>query len=255
MNRSKAFNKRHNLQIGDIRTSRVCGDYEILTINKSDDVSIRFVDNPEHTHVVRLSHAVNGDVNDPFKPMVAGHGYMGVGEYTSILEGRQQCKEYDIWSNMLKRCYTESGTTTVCKEWLNYQVFAKWYNGELNRVEEGYLVYNLIDTDATEYNPRTTTLIPTPIYMQLKRRTKYKSIHGLPTGVTHQVDRNNRPTGRYSANLGIKYKRIRLGTFYSVEDAARAYREAKEKHVRELAHEYKSKLTPCVFEALMRWTV
>lgn len=255
MSQTKTLNKKHNLQVGDIRTSRVCGDYEILAIIRSDDVSIRFIDNPEYTHVVRLSHAISGDINDPFKPMVSGYGYMGVGEYPSILADRKQCKEYDIWSNMLKRCYVTVGHATVCEEWLNYQTFAKWYNGELERVGEGYLVYNLIDANATEYNPETTTLIPTEIYMQLKRRTKRRSVHNLPAGVSHQLDKNNKPTGRYVAKLGVNYKSIRLGTFYSVDDADRAYREAKERHVRDLANKYKDKITSSAFEALMNWRV
>ena len=60
---------------------------------------------------------------------------MGVGKYRSKISGKQT-KQYITWKGMIKRCYSAKSQEvhhtyigcTVCDEWLNFQVFAKWFD-------------------------------------------------------------------------------------------------------------------------------
>ena len=56
-----------------------------------------------------------------------------------------------------------------------------------------------------------------------------------------------------SVNLdsGRKY----LGAFNTPEEAFYTYKEAKEKHIKELAFKYKDQIDPRVYNALMSWEV
>ena len=74
-------------------------------------------------------------MKDKNKPSIYGVGFIGYGLYRATSEGRAT-KRYLTWYNMLKRCYSEKyrekyptyKDCTVCDEWHNFQVFAKWFD-------------------------------------------------------------------------------------------------------------------------------
>ena len=77
-----------------------------------------------------------------YTPSVFGVGYTGVGRHPT--HHYPQCSDtrpYSIWRAMLRRCYYVSNSNTgypdcgVEKEWLNFQVFADWY--EINYPGDG----------------------------------------------------------------------------------------------------------------------
>lgn len=67
--------------------------------------------------------------------MIYGKGYNSGGEYKTRVDDKLT-KPYRTWCAMLKRCYNEKyhainptyRECTVCDEWLDYQVFAHWFN-------------------------------------------------------------------------------------------------------------------------------
>lgn len=67
---------------------------------------------------------------DKFKLGAYGVGYIGVGDHSSVLNGKRN-PAYVTWYNMIKRCYSGCYPTYsecyVCDEWLNFQNFANWY--------------------------------------------------------------------------------------------------------------------------------
>mgnify|MGYP000462482404 CR=1 FL=1 len=74
-------------------------------------------------------------VRDTLKRTYCGIGFLGNGDYATEAEGKAT-KEYVVWARMIDRCYRKNRThknksyhdCTVCDEWHNFQVFAKWYN-------------------------------------------------------------------------------------------------------------------------------
>ena len=68
--------------------------------------------------------------------------------------------------------------------------------------------------------------------------------YGLPTGVTLTANKQ-----KYRA----RYNGKELGVFTTVEDAKSAHDEAKRKHIREVAEEYKNKIPTKVYDALLNW--
>ena len=59
----------------------------------------------------------------------------------------------------------------------------------------------------------------------------------------------------YEAAVSYKGKRKRLGKYDTPEEASAAYVLAKESYVKELAHEWKDKVEPKAYQALLNWTV
>lgn len=66
----------------------------------------------------------------------------------------------------------------------------------------------------------------------------------LPIGVYHQL-------GRFYAILGDD----RLGEYSKPEEAFRAYKVAKEEQIKEVAEEWKSTISPELYDAMHKWVV
>jgi len=44
---------------------------------------------------------------DYYKPTICGIGFIGIGKYKSRIGNGKNTKVYDVWSSMIKRCYSE----------------------------------------------------------------------------------------------------------------------------------------------------
>lgn len=119
---------------GTIHTTNSCGDLVVVEYINCKNVKIKFVD----TEFAATSHSCqirDGRVKDALKPSVFSVGFIGVGEYAPSVNGIHT-KQYSSWHNMLKRCYHKKTQETqptyigcsVCDEWHNFQVFAKWFD-------------------------------------------------------------------------------------------------------------------------------
>ena len=121
------------LDISKIYTSTKCGDFKVISYNSASSVEVEFF----NTGYVCISKSVNirrGQVNDKLNPSVFGVGFVGIGNSKPSIDG-VHTKEYKAWSNMISRCYSpntqEINPTykgcSVCNEWLDFQIFAKWF--------------------------------------------------------------------------------------------------------------------------------
>ena len=189
------------------------------------------------------------------KRTVRGIGYDSKGTHKSYVNGVKS-RSYQIWQNMLTRCYAESCRDryymyigcTVVEEWQDYQNFAEWYT---NHPYSGY-GYNL-DKDLLlkgnkVYSPETCCFVPPQINSLIldsrKSRGDYKQGVSLKKG-----------SSKFRACLNVKGNCVELGYFETEEEAFRAYKQAKEKHVKETAEEWKSKIDSNVYIALLNWEV
>ena len=105
----------------------------VVEYRKWNDVEIEFKRGNKKT--VQLDALKRGNVFDEMKPSLCNVGFMGVGKYTSKINGLNTI-EYSHWHDMICRCYNEKRLKkfstyrdcTVCNEWHNFQVFAEWFN-------------------------------------------------------------------------------------------------------------------------------
>lgn len=117
---------------------------------------------------------------DLYTPSVHGVGYMGEGKYKST------SKAYKTWKHMLTRCYDPKYHATrptykgcsVCTEWHNFQVFAKWF--EDNYIEGYHLDKDSITKGNKEYSPSNCVFLSQAENTITSHAKTYKFIH--PTG-------------------------------------------------------------------------
>ena len=165
---------------------------------------------------------------------------------------------------MIKRCYSKNPSTilqhpsycdvTVCEEWYNFQNFAEWYYNNLPRYENPDLDKDLKIIGNKEYSPHACSFVPTQINSLF---TGNNEVRDLPRGVhfcnTKKVYVAQIHCGEITAS-GNK-KQSYLGSYLDKEPAIKAYREAKVKHVKEVADKYKHMLDPVVYDNIVNRTL
>ena len=121
------------IKIGEIYPSNNYGDMEVIEYVNCNRVLIRFIATGYERYAAS-GDIRKGRVKDPYSPSVAGIGYLGLGDYVTKIN-REHTKEYQVWRDMLRRCYetkslekrpTYKGCTVV-PEWHNFQVFSAWF--------------------------------------------------------------------------------------------------------------------------------
>jgi hypothetical protein len=159
-------------RVGDILESNNYGDYRVLASGKGSKVCIEFL-KTGYKLTTTLNVAVTGNVKDPYYPSIRGVGYLGVGKEKTQVAGKMT-KAYQSWIDMLKRCYdpyflNKNKTYRncfVCKEWFNFQVFAKWHN---NNYVDGYDLDKDIKQRGVEfkvYSPSTCEHVPKSVNIE-----------------------------------------------------------------------------------------
>jgi len=122
------------LDTSKVYTSNNYGKFKITKYNSHDNVEVEFIDTGYKT-TSEAGQIIDGRVKDKLKPNVCGVGFVGQGKYKPYSEGADT-KQYTAWISMIRRCYSKIEldrfptykNCTVCKEWLNFQNFAKWFD-------------------------------------------------------------------------------------------------------------------------------
>lgn len=208
-----------------------CGDKMVVVdYIDCDNVYVQFLDE----HVVKASAGSirKGEVKNPYKRIVSGVGFFGVGGYKS------KDKAYSHWSHMLRRCYSDDyghtyDNSAVEEIWHDYQNFAKWFYQNWQGNNDVALDKDILVKGNKIYSPQTCTLVPE----NLNNFTcKAGAIRGdLPIGV------RKREHERYTKYQAIMYrynKLCHLGKYSSVLSAFKKYKHEKEKHAKVLADSY-----------------
>ena len=187
--------------------------------------------------------------------IVAGVGIMAKGKYSSRTEDGGHRREYVIWKQMIYRCYSPTckykrmtyRTTTVCDEWLDYQVFAEWCNSRSDFEYGGYhLDKDLLCKGKSIYSPLTCCFLPKEINGFLTIRQSDRG--ALPAGVTTSHYTPNKPFMVQVCNPETGKRECKL--FGCVNEAAAWYISRKERFARYLASRYKDYISDDAFKAL-----
>lgn len=223
---------------------------KIIEYRSNEDIDIEFLDDFHFvkTHQTYSNFKVGG-VRNPYDRTLFGVCYAGVGEY-KLSEKNKQTRVYAAWSQMLNRCYNGNeaqkrpayyGIATVCEEWQCFQNFAKWYFENYYEVEGRLHVdKDILCPGNKVYSPDKCLLVPQRINMLfMNKPNKY----GLPSGISFTDSK------KYHAD----YQGKGIGNFNTLDEAIQAHTDAKRKHIREVAEEYKEIIPVKVYDALMNW--
>lgn len=248
--------KRRSQVLGlDFNTNK-CGECFIFEYNNAKDVLVMFKDYP---CVVKccFQSLKDGCVLNPMHPTFYEKGFMGVGRYSY-----KNKSHYKLWMRVLQRCYSPNygdmrpsyEGVTMCNEWLNFQNFAKWCDGQkfFNAKDDNGKSYHL-DKDILVkgnkiYSPETCCFVPQEINALLIR---HKTRRGdLPVGVCFNKQGNN-----FKANFTCGGKTKHIGYFQCPEDAFNAYKVFKQSYIKSLAISWSGMIDEKVYNALVNYQV
>lgn len=210
--------------------------------------------------VTQLTSIRKGLLKDPYAPSVFGVGVVGT-KYPSEING-VQTKEYALWVNMLRRCYSDTyqkkkPTYEGCKvsdNFKSYEYFYEWCQNQIGFGNEGdenpfHLDKDLLIKGNKIYSESTCVFIPSEINLLLIKREASRGEHLI--GV-YWCNTKNAFVAQVNKNKG---KQENLGSFNTELEAFNAYKQAKEAFVKEQAEKYKSQIAPRAYEALTNYQV
>ena len=245
--------------VGKVCKSKSSGDFKIVKYNDARNVEIQFLKTGFET-TVRLGNIRNGNVKDPYLASVFGVGVAGT-KYPITVNG-VNTKEYILWADMLRRCYSDSfkkkqPTYEGCEvsdKFKSYEYFYEWCNNQIGFSNDGdgnpfHLDKDLLIKGNKVYNENVCVFLPQEINSLLTKRTASRGEHLI--GV-YWSKTNKAFVAQVNKNKG---KQEFLGYFKTELEAFNAYKKAKESFIKEQANKFKSQIDPRAYEALMNYTV
>lgn len=230
-------------------TNENCGG-TIVGYNNSMDCALLF-DNGYVINSIPYGRVQKGNIKNPYRPIVCGVGYLGVGKYKAYIECKPT-KIYQVWSNMLVRCYSKKQQEkqptykdcSVDERWHNFQVFGEWFE---EFYKEGFALDKDILVKGNKiYSYGTCCFVPKQINILFIKANKIRGEY--PIGV-------HKKGNKFIAQIGINGKFTNLGSFDTPEEAFEAYKIAKEAYIREVAEFWKDQITEQCYQALINYKV
>ena len=241
--------------VGKVCKSKSSGDFKIVKYNNAKDVEIQFL-KTGYEMVAHLTRIRSGGVKDRYSPSVYDVGIVGT-KYQSTING-VLTKEYEIWTGMLERCYSEKcqkkqPTYEGCEVSDNfkyYEYFYEWCNKQIGFGNECWqLDKDLLTKGNKVYSENSCVFIPSDINLLLTKRTASRGEYLIGIcwdkrykAFKAQINKNNE---------GKKH----LGYFNTELEAFNAYKEAKETYIKEQANKWKDKIDERAYNALMKYEV
>ncbi len=227
--------------------------------NKNIDVYF-----PEYNYTVKgvqYSNFKNGQIKCPYEKRVYGVGYTGEGEY-KCSENCKHTRVYDIWKNMLRRCYDSKYherqptyiNCEVSDEFHNFQNFGDWDNDNYYTVkgQQMCLDKDILVKHNKIYSPNTCIYVPQTINNLFTKKDNDRGdsligIYPFQGKYVAQCHLINPKTG--------KSKQEYLGRYDTQEKGFEIYKYYKEKNIKEIADYYKEQIPNKLYQALYAYEV
>ena len=204
---------------------------------------------------VYVSTKLDG-VKDLYTPSVYGVGVVGA-KYSIKVNG-VNTKEYNLWTSMLKRCYSDNSKKKrptyegceVSDNFKYYEYFYDWCHSQVGFGNIGFeLDKDLLIKGNKVYSENTCVFIPSDINLLLTKSTASRGDHliGVCWSKTHKAFK-----AQVRKNKG---KQEFLGYFNTEIEAFNAYKVAKEAFIKEQANNWKSQIDSRAYDALMNYKV
>lgn len=242
---------------GEINYNTFGSKMEVIKCNGAKDIDIYF---EEYDYIARnkqYNKFKNGTIKCPYETRTFNKGYIGEGKYSTKKDGKET-REYRIWHDMLRRCYDEDyhkrqptyKDCEVCKEWLCFQNFAKWYEENYYEIngEKMQLDKDILHKGNKIYSPETCIFVPARINSLFTKRNASRGKN--PIGVYWSSHFQ-----KYVSSINCEGVQITLGYFNNVEEAFKIYKLEKEKEIKRIADKYKFYIPNNLYKAMYEYKV
>ena len=227
------------------------------------DIDVYFPEYNWTAENVQYGNFKKGNVKCPYEKRVFGIGYIGEDKYKAYENGKAT-KCYQTWKGMLERCYDDKlhkkeptyKNCEVCKEWYNFQNFAKWYYNNYYEIEgqKIHLDKDILCKGNKIYSPENCIFVPNNINVLFTKSDKSRG--NYPIGVHY-----NKQNKKFVAQCNIydyeenKTKKKYLGLYDTVEKAFEVYKEFKERYIKQVADYYKEQIPDKLYNALYDYKI
>ena len=188
--------------------------------------------------------------------LVYGVGIYNKGNYSSRREGLKSVptKEYQLWLDMLRRCYSAKKQTlsasyigcTVSDNFKNFQFFAEWCNNQVGFGNDGWgLDKDILVKGNKVYSEDTCVFVPITVNSILITPIKTRK---LPLCVYEENE-------KFRVIVRVGGFKSSLGLYETPEKAFFRYKIFKESLIRETAEIWKDKIDHRVYNALLSYEV
>lgn len=252
------WTEKRNLRIGEERINNVGSLMKVIQYNNCYDILVRFI---EHDCTVRTrwGEFCRGEVKSPYDKSVHNIGYLGEGDYIIWKDGKTT-PQYAAWKRILARCYDgktlERQTTykgvSVCDEWHNFQNFAKWYDENYYEIEGERMCLDkdILVKGNKVYSPDTCVFVPSCINNMFVKNNARRG--KLPIGVHQETKAKHNFIARCNDGNG-NYTHI--GMFDTPSEAFSAYKDFKEKAIKDVANKYYNKIPQKLYNSMIKYIV
>lgn len=244
-----------SISVGDTFTNKQGTSAVVLEYLSSTKVRVEFQDPYKDVRYFEARNLKIGNFRNYYDRTIYGVGFIGRGKHLPYV-GKKRTEAYNHWSKSMERCYSESYQKvqpsyigcTVADEWHNFQVFGDWKESN-----EYYRLGFQLDKDLLVrgnkvYSPDTCCFLP-PILNSILGDSKARR-GGSPKGTYYDKDRKS-----YLSSVSFNNVKTFIGYYKCPEEAFYAYKEAKERYIKEVANHYKDQIDPRAYNALMSWEV
>ena len=174
----------------------------------------------------------------------------------------KKVKEYVLWHNMLKRCFSEKEQIryptykgcSVSENFLNYTFFYDWCQEQIGfgKVDDKgrywQLDKDLLLVGNKLYSENTCVFVPQEINLFFTDR-------GNDRGEYLVGVRFHKQAGKYVARCAVNGKQQHLGLFNTQQEAFNAYKPFKEALCKELALKWRDEIDSRLFNSMMNWSI
>lgn len=242
--------KNEKILAGDTFKTNEGGEVRVIRFGGCYDITIEHIDKIRHSCRVTTSQLKGGRIKNPYKPRIYGVGFVGHGNHKPSENGKDT-HAYTAWSRMLERAYCPKklkenrsyAGCSVAEEWHDFQCFGDWYDSQEFKGYGYQLDKDILIPGNKEYGPLNCRFVPEPINKMLLSNKYRRS--SLPIGVT-QV--GNKYTTKTSKSGKVEW----IGTFCTINEAFAAYKESRERYIKDQAEEFRAVMPEEVYEALIK---
>lgn len=241
-----------NERLGETKLNKQGCLMKIIEYKDSNNIIIEFQDKNKYKVSSTYQCFKNGEINNPYYKTIFNIGYIGQTK-TYCNKTKKQKKSYEVWFNMLRRCYKENTIAYkdcyVCEEWLCYANFEKWYNENYYEIENEsmQLDKDILSKGNKIYSPETCIFVPRRVNSLF---IKQKSVRGKYfIGV--KLNKNK----KYEVSCMVNGNYVYFGSYDDEYDAFLIYKKEKEQEIKRVANEYKDKIPKKLYDAMYKYKI